>query len=440
MTDKSTERDIVLGAIHDPDFMPVLVDSNVRGEHFDKRVYGWLVDKCVEYWNDENFGRQKVTRKALQSYVNKDKNLDEAKAKKYLRVIRTLFKREPENARFSLSELQKFSRYKTFLYTMEKTADYIEKESDVDEAIDYMSKSILELEMNKNNEWETHDLLDTFEDRQKNRKHRKNHPEMHKVFRFGIKGIDSRIIRGIVPGWIVALAAKTGVGKSIFCIHIGLFGLYQGFNVTHIITENEFEQIEGRYDSRITMVPYNVVQMYGYDGKQKPLLYQARRNFDMLREMVGTKLKTVKCIPNKTNILTIYNILEQLERREGHKTDLLIVDSPELMTSVARYQEYRLQKAAVYWELKSLLLEKNMIGFVTSQLKASADDSPTPEDMSESYDKARLLDYMLTLSRNERQKLEDKASIRIVKARDSDNDGTSIELNPDFSCMMMDVS
>ena len=98
-----------------------------------------------------------------------------------------------------------------------------------------------------------------------------------------------------------------------------------------------------------------------------------------------------------------------------------------------------MQKASVYWELKSLLLEKDIVGFVTSQLRSTADDAPTPEDMSESYDKARLLDYMITLSRSERQKIEDKASLRIVKSRDSENDGSSIELNPDFSCMMMDI-
>ena len=431
------EKDIVLGVCHQDGFLLSLVDSGITTEDFDKPVFGWMVSKSVEYFLKYN---KTPTENVFKRLVERDSNLEETEAKKYLRSIRTLYKKTPDSPNFSLSELQKFSRKKKFINQLEESAEKIEGNEDIDEVIGYMASSVLQLESMKQKEWEVSDWLDGFEKRQKQRKKDRDNPELSKMFHFGIKMLDAKMRRGLTFGDMGSIAAKTGKGKSIFTIQVGLQGIFQGFNTTHITTENALGQSEGRYDSRATGIPYEQIMAYDYKGNKKSARRQAQQTIDMLRDNIDSKLKIVKCIPNKTNIMTIMDILDRLEKKEGHKTELLIVDSPELMVPLTTFKEYRLQKAAVYWELKSLLLEKKMIGFITSQLTRGSDDGmPTAEDMSEAYDKARLLDLMLVLVRTVKHMLTDEALIWVAKARDFENDGQPIQLHTDFSSMFMDV-
>lgn len=437
MPSKLIEKDIVRGVCKMDGFLPTLVDASVTGADFDKPLFGWVIDKSIEYHAKYN---KHPTKKVLKRLIERDPELEDSEAKKYLRGIRSLFNKAPDSPHFSLGELQKFSRKKKLISYLENSAEKIEGNEDVDEVITFMTSSMMGLEALKLKEWKLVDWLDGFEERQALRKHRKLHPELFRTFHFGIKELDAKMRRGMIIGDMGSIAAKTGRGKSIFTIQVGLQGLYQGFNVTHITTENELGQTEGRYDSRATGIPYEQIQMYDFDGSKKASRRQAQQTIDMLRNFATTKLKIVKCIPNKTSVMTIIDILDRLEKREGHKTDLLIVDSPELMIPLTQFKDFRIQKAAVYWELKSLLLERGMIGFVTSQLTRGSDDSmPTAEDMSEAYDKARLLDLMMVLIRTTKHFLSDEAMLWIVKARDFENDGQPITLHTDFSCMFMDV-
>jgi len=434
---KNLEKDIILGVCHTEGFIPTAVDALVTGVDFDKPVFGWLMDSASEYFLKYN---KKPSKKVFKRLVEKDHELEESEAKRYLRAINSLFKATPDNPNFSLDEMQKFSRKKKLVNRLENTAAKINENEDIDDVIESLVSEVMILETSKQREWQSYDYLDGFEDRQKLRKHRKLHPEQFRTFHFGVRALDRKMRRGMVAGDLGSIAAKTGVGKSIFTIQAGIQGLFQRFNVTHITTENEVEQTTGRYDSRITGIPYEQIQMYDYEGKKRASLKQAKKTIDMLRNNVETKLKVVKCLPNKANIMTIIDILDRLEKREGHKTDLLIIDSPELMIPLTKFKEYRLQKAAVYWELKSLILERGIIGFCTSQLtRAADDDSPTAEDMSEAYDKARLLDLLMVMIRTPKHILTDEAYLWIVKARDFANDGEPIILHTDFGCMFLDL-
>jgi hypothetical protein len=89
------------------------------------------------------------------------------------------------------------------------------------------------------------------------------------------------------------------------------------------------------------------------------------------------------------------------------------------MQPVNKVNDKRLQQSSIYWEVKSVLKEKNCIGLMTTQLKQGAnDDNPLAEDLSESYDKARLLDFLMVISRNKTQKANNEATLAVVKNRD----------------------
>lgn len=437
MRNKSLEKDIILGVCHQDNFIQSLIDSNVVGTDLDKPVFSWVLDNSLSYYIKYN---KKPSKKVLKRLIERDSELEDSEAKKYLRTVSSLYKKVPDNPNFSLDELQKFSRKQRLISQLNNTAESIEGEKDIDQVIEALQSSIMKIEDSKKREWSYTDWLEGWEERQATRKHERDNPDQRKCLNFGIKMIDTKIKRGLLPGDFGSIAAKTGRGKSIFTIQVGLQGLFQQMGVTHITTENKKEQTTGRYDSRVTGIPYDLIQTYDYTGKSKRLLKQSERTIDLIRESVSTNLKVVKCIPNKTNIITIMSILDALEKKEGHKTDLLIIDSPELMVPLTTFKEYRMQKAAVYWEIKSLLLERDIIGFATSQLTRGSDDRmPTAEDMSEAYDKSRLLDLMFALVRTTKHMLTDEALLWIVKGRDFENDGQPILMHTDFASMFMDI-
>lgn len=431
---RATERDIALGALHDEQFLSNLSEANLDHTDFEKPVFGWVVNATTNFWRNPSYGRRKITKQILERILLRDKTVTEEQKRKFLRSIQVLYKKIPDNPNFSLDQIETFIKTRRFVQHMSDAADVIES-GDIDNAIDKMSSYLLTLKTKGTRDWEVKDWKDGFESRMLERKRVRDNPDLSKRLRFGIKELDLLLPRGLKAGEFGSISAKTGKGKSIFCNHVGFHGMLQNFGVTHIITENEFEQIEGRYDARATSLDYNDLMDYNFSGENKKYLKQARRIFDMLRDITDKKLKIVKCIPNKTNILSIMQIINFLERTEGHKTELLLIDSPELMIPLSSFKEYRLQKAAVYWEIKSFLLEQGIIGFGTSQLKADSEDAPVPEDMSEAYDKARLLDLMLILIRTMKQHLMGEASIGIAKTRDNDNTGAVITLNPDLKRM-----
>jgi len=439
MADLAAEREIILGVLHSQEFLEKAVESGLHGKDFDKPIFSWIYRKAYAYFRHPEYGGRAPSKKILLRILSNDKYVDDETATRYARLIKALYKRKPDNLDFWFSELNKFTATSKFISHLATAAEAVEGHHNIDSVVDTLANNLQRLQTKKEAEWEESDYLDGFEERQRVRKEEAENPQSTLKLKFGIKELDRQIPRGVTPGMAVSMSAKTGVGKSISCVHVGKQALWQDLNVTHIITENALAQIEGRYDASFTGVMYDMMQMYNYGGKNKRFLIQAERNFHMLRNAVKTRLKIFKCTPNKTNVATLERILDHLEKDEGHETHVLLVDSPELMIPVSRFQEYRLQKAAVYWELKSLLLERKMIGFVTSQLKASTDDHPTPEDMSEAYDKARLLDLMLVLVRTTKQRLTGEASLSIVKARDSNMDGMPITLRPDFSRMLFDV-
>jgi len=445
MNDNISERDVILGILHNEEFLSAAAESSLTEKDFDKKLFGWVYQSSVDFWRNQDYGNKKPTYNNLVQLARNDIRLDKETADKYIRIIKILCNKKPDNPNFSLQQIEKFSKTKKFIDGLEKAAEIIDNKKDINEAINMMNDYLIHINNSDNKDIEISDWLSSFEERQEIRKLRmieqksKNKNKKYKTLHFGIKKLDEAIPQGIKCGEFGAIGAKTGKGKSIFCVNLGLQALLQNLNVVHIITENMLEQIEGRYDSRLTNVEYNIIQTYDYKNR-KYLLREQEKIFEFLRNSIKSKLKVVKCVPNETNIATIMKVVSDLERKEHIKYDVILIDSPELMRSLSKFNEYRLQKAAVYWEIKSYLMKESRIGFGSCQLvKAADDDVPTPEDMSEAYDKARILDYFLILIRTIKQMLLNEAAIAIAKTRDSAETGMLVPLRTDLKRMWIDT-
>jgi archaellum biogenesis ATPase FlaH len=439
MASAQDERELVLGLLHDVRFLERAAASDVRGRAFDKKFFGWIWDVSIKYFNHPRYGKHSVTTEILKRLLEQDKSVDDQMMVRYARLLDRLGSMKPVNPEFAFSNIDKFARTNALVLELERVSTALEGNTDVDDVIDSMGTFLNQKRLQKEADYQIVDYPSDFEKRQQERKDRHDHPETYKTFRFGIAQLDQRIPRGMMPGMMFSWLGKTGIGKSILCNNCTVQAAFQKFNVTQIITENEIEQIAGRMDARVTGVPYDILQLYNFEGENLRYLRQAHMMFNLFRDAVKPRIKIVKLIPNQFNILTIENVLDRLAK-EGHETEVLIVDSPDYMQAVTKFQEYRLQKAASYWELNAFTLERHLITGVSTHLKASTSDRPTAEDTAEAYDKARLLSYMFAAVRNAKQRLIGEMEVHVLKARDSDNDPTPIKLKPDFSRMIVDVS
>lgn len=436
---KSSERDIAIGVLTSKDFLSKAAESNLVGKDFDRKVFGWIYDSAVSYWRHPKYGQKLPTKKVFKKLLQRDKELDEETARKYLRTIKVLYRKSSDSPDFSLSQIEDYKRTSKFISQLEKSAELLSERGTVD-AIQSMHDFIMLDDISQSDDILVEDWLDTFEDRQRLRKERKENPHIYKPLRFGIRELDIMMPRGVMPGSIGGIAAQTGIGKSIFCNHMVFHSLLDQLGTTYVVNENDMDQVNGRLDSLATGVPYNDLQLWRFDGENKHYLRQAERMIEALRDSVHNKVKTIKLVPHKHTIADIRREVDRLRRVEGHETQTLIIDSPDLMKPLAQYKEYRLQRAAVFWEIWTYLRETDVRGFVSTQLKAEIEGVPSPEDVAEAYDKARLLDCLLVLIRSKKQRLLDEASIAIAKSRDSAHSGEVIPLRTDMTRMVMDMA
>ena len=83
------------------------------------------------------------------------------------------------------------------------------------------------------------------------------HPEKYRGLKIGFETFD-KVTGGLYPGEMTLIAGITGLGKSTICrsIATGLTTLNGVKNVLHIANEEYLEQVQHKYDSVLTGIPY----------------------------------------------------------------------------------------------------------------------------------------------------------------------------------------
>lgn len=423
-------KDILSAAFRNDDFCLKLIQTGLKPEFFPRPYLKWMYATLKKYLDIPKYKGKIPSLKVMKDQLEMDKEIDlNKKAAMYLKM-KEIFTRNVRNEEYSLDVVERVVRRVKFKNILESTMNELESFKDPNVAINNLVSQSFEISEKK--KFEIVDLFSEYRQRELMRANIRKNPHVYK--RFFLKFLPT--IHNCLPGGLMApmmmsVAAKTGRGKSITTITFGTEAQKQGFNVTHVTSENENSQTTGRYDSNITQIKYNDIQLDGLSKKQRKK-YHLR--FKKLNKQKN-KIKIVKFSPNEFNASSIMQVLNILES-QGHKTEILIVDSPDLMQPVSNIRDKRLQQAAIYWELKCVLEEKKCIGIVTTQLKQmSSDENPLAEDLSESYDKARMLDLLLVISQSKTQKANKEATIAVVKNRDGDVPSDFITIDTQFEKM-----
>lgn len=406
--DREFQEVIVSKILRDDKFLRENVDL-LEKDHFSGDVIRFMVASARDHYLKYN--GERITSKIL---------LEELRP-----VIAKKEKEEREVWLEAVKRIYKIDLSRGVTYTRDKFIEFIDTESfkrSMLEAVDVFqagkmdeAKSILQkgLSNSKRNGYKHDELVAGFLNRQDERKIRATSGTIHSIPTM-IEAFDKRM-RGIQPGELGLVAGTTGRGKSIMLTQLGYVAWFLGYDVLHLSLENSLWQTTQRYDSKAHKVSYDKFKWWNFDKTDIESIDINLKNFGKKKN----KLVMVNIPARTCNILLINKIFNEMQAYYGCKFGLVINDYADLMEPLKSYKDHRLNQTAVYWDYKSFLVDKDIPGWTATQAKQEyARKRAYSESVSDSYDKARAADIIVTLNQTQQEEDEEEMTAILAKYRD----------------------
>ncbi len=400
------------------------LSTRLRGKHFSNETIRWAFEIMQEY-----FSRYKKlpTLKVFREELNKS-SFSAEKKKSYYHAVKKTYKRIPKiSSEFIEENVSQKIEKEELLLAIDKSVREIEK-GNLSSAKKELFKSILSRESEENvpvihvlKDWKNRDLM---------RKELAKIPISKRFVSTPYSVINSATF-GIQKSEAATIAGLTNIGKSIILGEFGVNSLLEGLNVLHFPLENTGEQTAQRYDSRITEIEYDTLKLYKFKSSEKESFTKILR---ILSKSLFNDIIVKEAFRKETDIAFIDGVIETL-KLDGFNTELLLIDSCDIMKPLSSFKEHRLDRASVYWDLKDYCKLKRLPGLTTTQLgKGSKDRIATVEDLSEAYDKARILDIVFIASQTKEDAKNNIVQFAVDKNRDGPT-GASVSLFKDSGKM-----
>ena len=218
--------------------------------------------------------------------------------------------------------------------------------------------------------------------------------------------IDDLMGGGIGPGELGVVVAPSGVGKTWALAALGAAAVRAGKTVVHYTLELSQHYVGLRYDTVFTHIPST-------DLKEKK-----DEVFAKLKRLPG-KLKVKYFPPKGASSKTIQLHIEKMIAA-GNKPDLIIVDYADLLLSHSNKTDSTYaEQGGVYIDLRGMSGELQIPIWTASQTNRSAIDTEVIEadKIADSYAKVMNADFIMSLSRKAKDKLNNTARVHIMKNR-----------------------
>jgi len=388
--DIKLERDVLSTLLTDEAALKEVIVL-LKPEHIKSPHLRWTLKELYKYYKKYN---EIPPRAFFTRQIKKSKKIDEEEKDRFLSLTKKLHAKKKSKGfkQYTLDELKEFIHTRELAKVIEKGLGHLEK-GDVEQTISTLVAA------NKiksyQNEYIICDWLKTFEERQEERKERKINPELANFVKLPWHSIN-KVVGGIQAGETAAFASLTSVGKSIVLMLCGKRAILDKKNVIHFTGENSLWQTNQRYDSAVFGVAYDKLKFYRFKKKE---LKQLREIAKQANEIIGSRLRTVKFIPRRASIVTFERVIEELWVTEKFKPDLIIIDSADHMIPAMKQEQYRLDQSEVYWDVKTLAAAHEIPIITSTQVsKQWKGKKAAAEALAEAYDKARILDVVLTIN------------------------------------------
>ena len=211
---------------------------------------------------------------------------------------------------------------------------------------------------------------------------------------------------GLGPGELGVAVAPSGVGKTWVLCALGAAAVKAGLNVVHYSLELSEHYVGQRYDTVFTQIPSADVK----DKKEEVLEKIGRLNGKLLIKYFPPKGVSAKRIEAHIEKMTA----------AGNKPDLIIIDYADLLLSHTNKSDSTYgEQGGVYIELRGMGGELGIPIWTASQTNRSAIDSEVIEadKVADSYAKVMNADFIMSISRKSKDKLNNTARFHIMKNR-----------------------
>ena len=248
----------------------------------------------------------------------------------------------------------------------------------------------------------------------------------------GFKKIDA-ITGGLWKGEMGLIFGLTGIGKSMILLNFAHTARLAHHSVMYITTEMPKRQVEMRYDSLATGIPYDLFKTGEINREQK------KKWVDTIRDTAqgGGKLYVVS-VPMGCSIGIIKGIIDT--HLEENKLDLLIVDYLDMLQADDKERKWSEQYAlgTIACGIKQLTLLYDIATWTASMATSDSEDQEvwTSSNIGYSKKKGQYADIAIGINRTSRDKEEGYISAQIVKHRDGVSDRT-IKIKPEQNIMRM---
>ena len=218
--------------------------------------------------------------------------------------------------------------------------------------------------------------------------------------------IDDVMDGGLGPGELGVAVAPSGVGKTWVLCALGAAAVKAGLNVVHYSLELSEHYVGQRYDTVFTQIPSTDVK-----EKKETVLEKISR--------LKGKLLIKYYPPKGVSPKKIEAHIEKLSAA-GNKPDLIIIDYADLLLSHTNKSDSTYgEQGGVYIELRGISGELGIPIWTASQTNRSAIDSEVIEadKIADSYAKVMNADFIMSISRKAKDKLNNTARFHIMKNR-----------------------
>lgn len=227
----------------------------------------------------------------------------------------------------------------------------------------------------------------------------------------GMEALDHKDVMngGLSAGEIAVIIAPTGVGKSHFLVQLGCNAMRAGKNVLHYTFELSESKIGNRYDSNFCGISATDVP----DEKEF-----IKEKYKSLAPKLGRLI--IKEYPTNTaTVQTLRSHIEKVAITKGFRPDVIIVDYADVMRSSRQYDSLRHELKLVYEELRGLGMDLRIPIWTASQSNRDSTESDIVglDKISESFGKAMVCDFIVTLSRKPLQKAKGLGNLFVAKNR-----------------------
>lgn len=390
--DLDFEEDILVNCIRSVDYLKqaagVLDSHNFATKH-----HAWIWQTARGIWDDY---KERTTGRLLVARAKADFHREEDR-EPYLDLAKKLLKRKKGTPKAALAQLELFARKTNAQVMLEEAARLLDK--DDKKSIDNVYGIIADLNRRqaKTRTYTSTKWIEEFAQRQADRKHRRDHPEDFKRFPTGFKRIDKILGGGIETGEFGNIMATTGKGKSIVLVNFAYNTIRAGARGLIVGMEMPARQINQRMDSRWLEMPYKKFKMHEFNPAE---LREIKRQLKRAKKRFKDKLRVVSTPVRSIDINGLVDIIED-QKLDGFNPDVLFLDSADHMVAPKgrKHDNIRTEQAEIYWAIKGMLEEEGYAAWNSIQAGRDwVDEVAKVEAASESYDKGRIADVVISLN------------------------------------------